>query len=360
MNDFFFFRYAGVCQCSTFQFYNGTPSLGNGFCTPLRVYNQPCASTSQCDYRISLTCVNNLCQCGSSQNYNPSIPSCVAAAGYLDNCTSLVQCSASQSLYCDYSVYGGLNLTGQCLCNSSWSYWDGLTCASKLSIGGVCSSNTNCIASAGLFCSNYSQSAGTCDCDKNHFWNSSCIPKQWYNTSCETHYVCDDNRGLNCPGVGAAMFQRCDCYNTSYIWDSLYVNNRSYTCIPKLSNGQGPCFGDLECQDFNYLQCNNGTCGCNYIDYWDGDRCQPKRNYTDPCDNITQCRDFNPVNLICRMGSTVPPALQCLCNITSFWEDCQQACVVSKQVRIVFFIVFLVKRSFLASRILSIDVELFR
>lgn len=294
-----------------------------------------------------MTCINNVCICGPSQNYNPSIPGCGPAAGYFDNCTSSIQCSTSQGLFCDYSVFGGSNLTGRCLCNSSWSYWDGETCASKLSIGGVCSSNTHCIASAGLFCSNYTQSLGTCDCDKNHFWNSTCILKQWYNTTCDSHYVCDDNRGLQCPGVGAAMFQRCDCYNTSYIWDSLYVN-RSYTCILKLTNGQTNCSGDLECQDFNYLQCNNGTCGCDYIDYWNGDRCQPKRNYTDPCDNITQCRDFSPVNLICRFGSTAPPALQCLCNITSYWEICQQACVTAKQVRID-FLIDCIKKSFFSA-----------
>jgi len=262
---------------------------------------------------------------------------CVTAAGYGDNCSNSVLCSTSQNLYCDFSYYGGANLSGICTCNNSWSYWDGSICTSKLSIGGQCSNNINCISSDGLFCSNYTPTLGTCDCDKNHFWNSTCIIKQWYNTSCSSSYVCDDNRGLQCQALGGTMFQKCDCYNTSYIWDSLYVTNRSYTCIPKLSDGQTPCFGDLECQDFNYLVCNNGTCGCSYVDYWDGNRCQVKRNYTDPCDNTTECRDFNPVDLICRLGSSVPQILQCLCNTTAFWEQCQQACVISKGVRIYYF-----------------------
>jgi hypothetical protein len=193
---------------------------------------------------------------------------CVPAAGYHDNCTVSIVCSTSQNLYCDFSYYGGSNLTGRCDCNSSWSYWDGITCASKLSIGGKCSNDIECIAVDLLFCSNYTQSVGSCDCDNSHYWNSTCIIKEWYNISCSSSYVCDDNRGLQCQGLGGTMFEKCDCYNSSYIWDSLYIP-RQYTCILKLTNGATTCYGDLECQDFNYLQCNNGTCGCNYVDYWD-------------------------------------------------------------------------------------------
>ncbi|CAF0993516.1 unnamed protein product [Rotaria sordida] len=326
----------GLCQCSTHKFYNGTASLANGFCVQHRVYNETCTSKSECDYRINLTCTNNRCLCPSGYNYDSTINSsgvmgyCTTASTYLQNCTLTLTCSTSQNLFCNFSYYGGANTSGICLCNSSWSYWDGTTCASKLSIGGKCTSDTHCIASDGLFCSNYTQSVSTCDCDKDHFWNYTCIIKQWYNTTCSSSYVCDDNRGLQCQGLGGILFQKCDCYNTSYIWDSLYVTNRSYTCIPKLSNLQSPCYGDLECQDFNYLKCNNSVCRCVYTDYWDVSRCQPKRNYTDPCSITTECRDFSPVNLICRNGTTVPPALQCLCNITSFWDDCLQACVVSK------------------------------
>jgi hypothetical protein len=261
---------------------------------------------------------------------------CVSAAGYLQNCSSIIQCSSSQNLYCDFSYYIGTNTTGICLCNSSWTIWDGSTCTSKLSIGGACINNTYCMSSEGLFCSNYTQSVGTCDCDKNNFWNYTCTAKQWYNTTCSSSYVCDDNRGLQCQGLGGTMFEKCDCYNTTYIWDSLYIN-RTDTCIPKLSNSQSPCYGNLECQDYNYLVCNNGICGCSYIDYWDGSRCQVKRNYTDPCDNTTECRDFNPVDLICRLGSTNPAVLQCLCNITSYWDDCLQACVTTKEVRIYYY-----------------------
>ncbi|CAF1137521.1 unnamed protein product [Rotaria sordida] len=327
----------GVCQCSTHEFYNGSASLGNGICVPHHLYNESCTSTSQCDYRINLACLSNLCLCPSGTNYDSSINSngvmgyCKSAAGYMENCTASLVCSSSQNLFCNLSYYGGANTSGICQCNSSWSYWDGTTCTTKLSIGGECSSNIHCIEAHGLFCSNYTQSIGTCDCDKDHFWNNTCISKQWYNTTCPSSYVCDDNRGLQCQGLGGSMFQKCDCYNTTYIWDSLYVTNRSYTCIPKLTNGQSPCFGDLECEDFNYLKCNNGTCGCYYTDYWDGSRCQPKRNYADPCSNTYQCRDFSPVNLICRYGTTSPVALQCLCNTTSYWEECVQACLISKK-----------------------------
>ncbi|CAF2128020.1 unnamed protein product [Rotaria magnacalcarata] len=327
----------GVCQCETNEYYNGSASLANGFCVAQHVYNQSCTSTSQCDYRINLTCSNNLCTCSSGYNYDSSINSsgvmgyCKKASGYLENCTVVLTCSTSQNLYCDLSYYGGLNTTGVCQCNSSWSYWDGTTCASKLSIGGLCSSNTNCISSEGLFCSNYTQSIGTCDCDSSHYWNNTCSLKLWYNSSCTSSYVCDDNRGLQCQGLGGSMFQKCDCYNTSYIWDSLYTT-RSNKCILKLGYNQSTCYGNLECQDYNYLVCNGTKCACLYTAYWDGSVCQPKRNYTDPCSFTYQCRDFGPVNLICIMGTSVPPTLQCLCNATSFWDDCQQACIVSKKI----------------------------
>jgi hypothetical protein len=289
---------------------------------------------------VNLTCVNNLCTCASGLNYDPTVVgvgvngSCISAYGYLHSCTNSTQCSASQNLYCDLSFYGGANTSGICTCNSSWSFWDGLTCTSKLSIGGECTSNTECISSAGLFCSNYTQSAGTCDCDQYHFWNYTCITKQWYNTTCSSSYVCDDNRGLQCQGLGGALFEKCDCFNVTFIWDSLYDTNRSHTCIPKLSYGNTTCYGNLECQDYNYLYCFNGTCGCNYTDYWDGSRCQAKRNYTDLCAGTYQCRDFSPVNLTCRLGTTATPVLQCLCNITSFWDACLQACVTSKEVKV--------------------------
>ncbi len=264
---------------------------------------------------------------------------CESAAGYGENCTASIPCSSSQNLYCDFSYYGGANTSGICLCNSSWSYWDLSTCASKLSIGGQCTSNTQCISAYGLFCSNYTQSVGTCDCDKNHYWNYTCIIKQWYNTSCATGYVCDDNRGLLCQSTGGALFEKCDCYNTSFIWDSLYVT-RQDTCILKLGYGQSPCYGDLECEDFDYLYCYNHTCLCAYYDYWDGSRCQPKRNYTDPCANTTQCRDFFPVDLVCRAGPSASGALECLCSLTSYWDSCLQQCVISKTVRILLFFLF--------------------
>ncbi len=328
----------GVCECPTNYYYNGSASSGNGFCVPQLLYGQACATTSQCDYRANLTCVNSICTCASGLNYNSLVNtpfgSCLPAAGYMQNCSVSFTCSTSQNLYCELSYYGGANLTGVCLCNSSWSYWDGLTCASKLSIGGQCSNSSQCITSNGLFCSNYTQSSGTCDCDKNHYWNDTCTQKLLYNVSCSSSYICDDNRGLQCQGLGGIMFQKCDCFNSSYIWDSLYVTNRSYTCILRLGFNQATCYGNLECQTYNYLQCNNGTCGCNYDAYFDGSLCQPKRNYTDPCTTTTQCRDFNPVDLICRLGSTVPPALQCLCNTSSYWEACTQSCTTSKTVRI--------------------------
>ena len=336
---------SGICQCSTYQYYNGSALLGNGYCVPMHTYNQSCTSTSQCDYRVNLTCSSNLCTCTSGTNYDPSVNSsgvmgyCKPAATYLENCTVTLTCSSSQNLYCELSYYGGTNTTGICLCNSSWSYWDGLKCARKLSIGGKCTNDTQCISSAGLFCSNYSQSLYQCDCDKNYFWNYTCLIKQWYNTTCSSSYVCDDNRGLQCQGLGGSMFQKCDCYNTSFIWDSLYIN-QNFICILKLSNTIGPCRGNLECQDFNYLICNNVThvCECSYVDYWDGSRCQAKRNYTDNCNYTYQCRDFSPVNLVCILGTTSPPVFQCLCNATSFWEVCQQACVTSKYVSIYLFI----------------------
>ncbi|UJR31360.1 hypothetical protein I4U23_018854 [Adineta vaga] len=310
----------GICQCTTNEFYNGSALLANGFCIPHHVYNESCTSTSNCDYRRNLTCLNNLCLCAPGKNYDSTIVS-----------NGVTGVFTSQNLYCDFSYYGGANTTGICLCNNSWSYWDGLICTRKLSVGGECSNNTQCISSDGLFCSNYSQSIGTCDCDKNHYWNNTCVQKKWFNESCSTSYICDDNRGLQCQGTGGALFEKCDCYNISFIWDSLYVTNRSQTCIKKLTNDQSTCYGDLECEDFNYLVCTNGTCKCEYIDYWDGSRCQAKRNYTNPCDNTTQCRDFSPVDLICRPGPTASNALQCLCSLTSYWEDCLQACVVSKK-----------------------------
>ena len=330
--------YLGICQCGTYSYYNGSALLGNGYCVAMRSYNQSCSSTSQCDYRGNLTCVNNLCSCAAGLNFNPSVVTagfsgdCLPAGTYLDNCSMAFPCSTSQNLFCNLTYYGNANLTGICLCNSSWSYWDGLTCASKLSIGGQCTVNTQCIDANGLFCSNYTQTLNTCDCDRHYYWNQTCTLKIWYNQSCSSQYLCDDYRGLQCQGTGGSFFQKCDCFNNSYIWDSLYVTNQSYMCITKKTNGGSPCYGDLECQDFNYLVCNSGTCGCVYTDYWDGNRCQAKRNYTDICASTTQCRDFNPVDLVCRLGTTVPAVLQCLCNSSSYWSACAQICTVTKRV----------------------------
>ena len=186
---FSLYIHVGVCQCPTYQFYNGSASLGNGICVPLHLYNESCSSISQCDYRVNLVCSSNLCLCGAGKNYDPTVNSggvmgyCVPAAGYLDNCSNSILCSTSQNLYCDFSYYGGASTIGVCLCNTSWLYWDGTTCTSKLSIGGECTNNIQCIAAEGLFCSNYTPSVGTCDCDQYHFWNDTCIIKQWFNTS---------------------------------------------------------------------------------------------------------------------------------------------------------------------------------
>lgn len=262
----------GVCQCGSLEFYNGTASLGNGYCEPYRKYNKSCSATSNCDYRMNLVCSSGICTCATGYNYDATYVVsasvtgyCTKAASYLENCTVALKCSTSQNLYCNNTG----PTTGICLCNTSTSFWDGTTCASKLTIGGVCTSSSECNSADNLFCSNYTQSLGTCDCDKYNFWNYTCINKQLFNTSCTSSYVCDDNRGLFCQGSGGALFQKCDCFNISYTWDSLYVTNKSKTCVRKLVYNQSTCFGDLDCEDYNYLVCYNGTCKCQYFDYFD-------------------------------------------------------------------------------------------
>ncbi|CAF1459617.1 unnamed protein product, partial [Didymodactylos carnosus] len=205
-------------------------------------------------------------------------------------------------------------------------------------IGGSCQSNNTCIVAStyGLECSGYTTTNQTCDCLSTAYWNTTteqCTVKQLYNTSCATSYVCDESRGLQCQGLGNALYEKCDCYNATYVWDSLYVT-KNQTCIVKKTNLQTGCSGDLECQDFNYLVCSTNTstntsvCQCVYTDYWDGSRCQAKLNYTQPCTNTTMCRDFYPVLLQCRSG-------QCLCESLPtyyYWSDCLQNCITAKQV----------------------------
>lgn len=82
-----------------------------------------------------------------------------------------------------------------------------------------------------------------------------------------------------------------------------------------------------------YLACINGTCTCPLPYYLSANQCLPKRMFTDPCNSTFHCQDFNPFNLICRYGSTIPPVLQCLCNVTSYWEPCFQQCARSKRVK---------------------------
>lgn len=100
----------------------------------------------------------------------------------------------------------------------------------------------------------------------------------------------------------------------------------------RILNNHMKCNNNIERDDFNCLACINGTCTCPLPYYLDGSQCSLKRNYTEPCNSTDHCRDFNPVNLVCRLGSTIPPALQCLCNLTSFWEPCLQQCTTSKRV----------------------------
>ena len=83
-----------------------------------------------------------------------------------------------------------------------------------------------------------------------------------------------------------------------------------------------------------YLACINGTCTCPLPYYLSANQCFPKRMFTDPCMSTFECQDFNPFNLICRFGSTIPPALQCLCNYTSYWQPCFQQCTRAKRVKI--------------------------
>lgn len=125
------------------------------------------------------------------------------------------------------------------------------------------------------------------------------------------------------------MFQRCDCYNNSYIWDSLYVN-QSQKCMLKMTRLQGPCYGDLECEDFNYLSCVSGTCQCAPSDYWDGARCQQKRTYLDPCTGSFQCDDTR--SLVCALGPA--NTNQCVCGPSSYWANCTRNCTVAKSVRL--------------------------
>lgn len=254
---------------------------------------------------------------------------CKSAGTYLDNCSSSAPCSTSQNLTCI-----GNNGTGQCLCNTSVSYWDGFTCVTKLTIGGQCSADSQCLASKNLTCSTYNQSYGTCDCNKHYYWNETCMLKLWYNISCGSQYECDDHRGLQCQGGGSpAMQGKCDCYNNSYIWDSLY-RTRNRTCVRKLAYNMGPCYGSAECEEFNYLSCDNNTqlCVCNTTDYWSGTSCQPKRNYLEPCNFTYHCKDYAPVNLTCK--NTTSGSFQCVCNGSEFWNNCSQECTVSKAVRI--------------------------
>lgn len=323
----------GICQCSSTYYYTGSVSLGNGYCVPLLLNNQACVNTTQCDYRVGLVCANNVCACPPGKAHDPTITSigfCVPAVSYNQNCSNSSLCSSADNLYCDYTATGNLSY-GVCACNVSWSFWEGSVCRSQLSIGANCLDNTHCSVADGLICSTYPQSVGTCDCPQDRYWNNGCILKQWYNTSCLSSYVCDDYRGLTCQGLGTAMFQRCDCTHTNLMWDSVY-RNRTFSCVPKKSFYQA-CDGDLECQETNYLSCKNGTCNCNYTDYWDGRLCQVKRTFADPCSSTYECKDYAPIYLTCQVVLPGYWITECLCPTHLYWDHCLQRCVFSKQVQ---------------------------
>lgn len=82
------------------------------------------------------------------------------------------------------------------------------------------------------------------------------------------------------------------------------------------------------------LEYKNKTLICDYISYRNGSQCQPKKNYTDSCSDTYECRDFDSVNLVCRVMPIVPPIFHCLCNSTSFWEPCLDRCITTKKVSV--------------------------
>lgn len=212
-------------------------------------------------------------------------------------------------------------------------------CVAKLTIGGLCSSNASCLNSLGLFCSYFNQSASTCDCDQNKFWNNSCLNKYTFNQSCTWHYECNDNVGLQCQGglklaplnssttVGTSIPGYCECH-TGSVWN--FYTNQSQSCIPTLGYNKSTCWDRSHCEPNRSLECRNFTCLCNTTDYWDGNACQPKKDYLYACNYTYECLDGPPKNLVCLMGPA--SVFQCICNSTSFWEPCNQRCATRKKV----------------------------
>ena len=266
-------------------------------------------STPHSGWEPLSNCSLSLCNFGSSNITNSS---CLTPSA---SCFDYR--SRNNTSYCAPGAICSLmepcNMTGECSTNTS-------VCV----INSCCASRKVCLPLQWIsLCSSLNATRST--------------PKLWYNDTCFTSSYCDESRGLDCDGLGGRFFQRCNCYNNTFIWDAIYTYvNRTFTCVPKKRFNQTGCVGDLECDDAVYLICNNGTCECAHDDYWDGSRCQIKRNYTEPCTNSSECRDFSPVNLVCRNGTTSPSTPSCLCPVAPgvwYWNECLQQCAIAHSVR---------------------------
>ncbi|CAF1651266.1 unnamed protein product, partial [Didymodactylos carnosus] len=110
-------------------------------------------------------------------------------------------------------------------------------------------------------------------------------------------------------------------------WDSWSVN-KTFNCVAKVGRG-GPCSSSYECQDYNYLSCISGTCGCTQYQYYDNvSSCEPKLNYSYPCAGTYQCRNWTSgPNLQCIFGGSV---YQCLCLSSQYYDYCLDMCVAVK------------------------------
>lgn len=166
-----------------------------------------------------------------------------------------------------------------------------------------------------------------------------------YNQECDSwNQPCDHSLKLRClsSGEGTSCLTgypgtRCTCISTDY-WDDT-------SCVPKLldkviTDNGCKCRHDLGLQRLPFQSpytCyvdNNPSqqCACPNDQYWGGEKCVPKKSYSEYCTTDCQCKEnlllscepyVNGYTCYSDFGS----GLKCLCNyITHWWNDGIKKC----------------------------------
>jgi hypothetical protein len=318
------------CMCDSLNYFNEIQEK----CTSKLPFGEYCTQIDACYDEIGIFCIDNLCQCDSTEIWLNG--KCSKMLSYTDgSCTTDEECEGnlickmkSESCECPVKV---ANTNCDCPAGTvdNEFYWNGFSCKPAEGFNDKClNSNSSYMCQTltqGTKCILDSNGKYVCKCSSSKYFNfqsRKCENKLTFNDKCSQIDACRDEH--ICIGT-------CQCTESS-VWieptGCLAISTYNQTCT---SDAQCIRGGNLICRNTEDsckcpLNVQTGLCDCPKRVYgnemfWDGLNCVPAQRYGINCTSNYMCQTLTQ-NTTC-----IGPDNTCKCGESSYFSNSANKCM---------------------------------